>query len=196
MGIKQDIEDNLKEFPIIKINGQPTDEDLNKLKSKLSKLAASIPTMEEGNTDMWAWLWMMLSIELYPGPYPTMVDPNTVTRERQVAKHKAELQEFETYLGVENVLWIKIKEAVDPEWLEAIESATLGFTHITPMQCLLTCEVEGLNWITLMSPNSWKNSWHLEKWPRILQQNLSEMTESNVNLSKQGSQNSQTYILH
>ena len=52
MGIKQDIEDNLKEFPIIKINGQPTDEDLNKLKSKLSKLAASIPTMEEGNTDM------------------------------------------------------------------------------------------------------------------------------------------------
>ena len=48
MGIKPDIKDNLKIFHITKINGQPTDEDLNKLESKLSEMAASISTSNEG----------------------------------------------------------------------------------------------------------------------------------------------------
>ena len=64
-----------------------------------------------------------------PGPYPTTVDPDAVICERQVAKHKAKIRELETYLGVENALGLKIKEAVDPEWLEATRSPTLGFTH-------------------------------------------------------------------
>ena len=48
MVIKQDIKDNLKSFPVMKIDGQPTDEDLNQLKHKLSKTAASIPTINGG----------------------------------------------------------------------------------------------------------------------------------------------------
>ena len=36
MGIKQDVEGNLKGFHVIKIDGQPTVEDLNQLETELS----------------------------------------------------------------------------------------------------------------------------------------------------------------
>jgi hypothetical protein len=71
-----------------------------------------------------------------PGPYPTTVDPDPATRERQVAEHKAEKEEFETYLGVLNAARQHIIRAVDPEWLEAIQSPTLGFTHLTLQQII------------------------------------------------------------
>ena len=51
-------------------------------------------------------------------------------------EHKATMKEFKTYLGIENALRIKIKEAVNTEWLEAIKNPTLGFTALTPMQML------------------------------------------------------------
>jgi len=39
-----------------------------------------------------------------PGSYPTTVDADKVIRERQIAEHKAECIEYETYLGVENYI--------------------------------------------------------------------------------------------
>jgi hypothetical protein len=39
-----------------------------------------------------------------PGPYPATVDTDKVTGERQLAEHKADFNEYETYLGVENYL--------------------------------------------------------------------------------------------
>ena len=62
-----------------------------------------------------------------------MVDPDAMIHERHVVEHKAKIQEFETYLGVENALHLKIKEAINLEWLEATCSPTLGFTHQAPM---------------------------------------------------------------
>ena len=57
-------------------------------------------------------------------------------RARQVAEHRQEVIEFETYLGLAQTLHNKIEQAVDPEWLEAIKSPTFGFTHLTPKQML------------------------------------------------------------
>ncbi len=37
-----------------------------------------------------------------PGPYPATVDLNKVISECQIAEHKAECIEYETYLGIEN----------------------------------------------------------------------------------------------
>jgi hypothetical protein len=72
-----------------------------------------------------------------PGAYPVHVDPNdAVQRERQIADHKLERKEFETYLGVASGLRAKIQEAVDEEWLEGIRHEQLGFTHLTPMQLM------------------------------------------------------------
>ena len=49
-------------------------------------------------------------------------------------KYKATMKELETYLSIENALRIIIKKDDDMEWLDAINSLTLGITTITPMQ--------------------------------------------------------------
>ena len=54
-----------------------------------------------------------------------------------MAEHKDKIRKFETYLGVENALHLKIKEAVDPEGLKAIRSPNLGFTHHAPIDMLM-----------------------------------------------------------
>jgi hypothetical protein len=48
MGVKQDVEDSLKDYFITKIDGQPTKKDLSKLKLELSEGLASIPTLNGG----------------------------------------------------------------------------------------------------------------------------------------------------
>ena len=67
-----------------------------------------------------------------PGLYPTTVDKDKVIRERQIAKHKAECNEYETYLGVENYLRRMIVKLIDHEWLAEVESETMGFNHLSP----------------------------------------------------------------
>jgi len=59
------------------------------------------------------------------------VDPDKIIRERQIAKHKAEVVEYETYLGVENNLRRMIVKSLDHEWLAKVESKTMGFNHLS-----------------------------------------------------------------
>lgn len=48
MGIRQDVTDSLRDYEFTKIDGQPTDEDVNLLIKELSTAAASIPTTNGG----------------------------------------------------------------------------------------------------------------------------------------------------
>ena len=143
MGIKQNIETSLKDYSFTKIDGQPLDEDVMNLVQEMTKMLASIPTTNGGGSH--GHIGMIIEDTEYrtfstgnqlfvvptnPGPYPTTVDPDPATRERQVAKHKAEKEEFETYLGVLNAARQHVIRAVDPEWLEAKRSPTLGFAHL------------------------------------------------------------------
>lgn len=144
MGIKQDIETSLKDYSFTKIDGQPSDEDVTNLVREMTEMLASVPTTNGGGSH--GHIGMIIEDAEYrtfstgnqpfvvptnPGPYPTTVDPDPATRERQVAEHKAEKEEFDTYLGVLNAARQHVIRAVDPEWLEAIRSPTLGFAHLT-----------------------------------------------------------------
>jgi hypothetical protein len=79
-----------------------------------------------------------------PGPYPTSVDSDKIIRERQIAEHKVEVIEYETYLGVENHLRRMIVKSLDHEWLAEVESKTMGFNHLSA-KALMThlCNVGG-----------------------------------------------------
>ena len=99
MGIKQDVEDSLKDYPITTIDGQPDKEAMSKLRLELVEGLTSIPTLNGGGQH--GQIGMILSDadytaisnngELYeifdnPGPYPQNVDAtDAVNRERQVA---------------------------------------------------------------------------------------------------------------
>ena len=149
MGIKQDTEDSLKDFKFTKIDGQPTDEDLNRLTEECINAASSISTTNGGGQH--GHVGMIIPDAEYilfsrnaksfveptnPGPYPANVDQDPVIRERQVAEHKAEQAEFETYQGVKNFLLKAIVKSVDPEWIAELKSDRMGFNHRTPMEIL------------------------------------------------------------
>ena len=150
MGTQQEIEEAISRRHVTKIDGQPQDEDVSKLARELTEIAASFPTSNGGGSH--GHIGMLMTDTEYqaistggqpfviptnPGAYPVHVDPNdAVQRERQIADHKLERKEFETYLGVASGLRAKIQEAVDEEWLEGIRHEQLGFTHLTPMQLM------------------------------------------------------------
>lgn len=46
------------------------------------------------------------------------------------------MKEFDTYLGVANALRKKVREAIDPEWLESIRHTSMGFSHPTSKQMI------------------------------------------------------------
>ncbi len=48
MGIRHDVEQNLKKYKITKIDGQPIDEDLNLLTKELTNAAGSVATLNGG----------------------------------------------------------------------------------------------------------------------------------------------------
>ncbi len=65
-----------------------------------------------------------------------VIGPFEGGRERQIAEHKAECIEYETYLGVENYLRRMIVKSIDHEWLAEVESETMGFNHLSPKDLL------------------------------------------------------------
>jgi len=117
MGIRHDVEEGLKKYEITKIDGQPTDEDLNLLTKELTNATGSVTTQngggEHGHVGMvveeaeyvtFSRNAERILVPMNPGPYPTSVDTDKIIRERRIAEHKAEIAKYETHLGVENFL--------------------------------------------------------------------------------------------
>ncbi len=149
MGIKQDVETSLADWPVTRIDGQPTEETISKLETEITELCASIPTTNGGGRHGHAGMIVEstayvafsfnatpFTVPTNPGPYPLTVSADAATREKEVAEHKAEIAEFETYLGVESAARKKITSAIDPEWLESIRHPQMGFSHLTPKQLI------------------------------------------------------------
>ena len=89
MGIKQDVEDNLKAFPVTKIDGQRNNKNLNKFKSEFSEMLASFTTMNRGGLrrhvgmiteDAFYCTFFHgrapFTIPINTGPYPVTVEPD------------------------------------------------------------------------------------------------------------------------
>lgn len=158
MGIKHDTEESLKAFEFTKIDGQPTSEDLILFKEEMIDAATSISTTNGGGQFGHAGM-IMKEIEylqlsngerflepINPGPYPVNVDPDPIIRERQVAEHKAEKEEFEKHQAVKQFLIKTITRVVDPEWLEPLKHADgRGFNGLHPRDILDHLQLHGGN---------------------------------------------------
>ncbi|KAL7475762.1 hypothetical protein ACHAW6_001664, partial [Cyclotella cf. meneghiniana] len=71
-----------------------------------------------------------------PGPYPNAVNPDPVVCECQVAEHKAELQEFKTYMAVKMALRNEIVKCIDEEWIKELKNETMGYMYCSPCEML------------------------------------------------------------
>jgi len=150
MGIRHDVEQSLEKYEITKIDGQPTDEDLNLLIKELTNATGSVATRNGGGEH--GHVGMVIDEAEYitfsnggarfviptnPGPYPATVNTDKVIHERQIAEHKAECNEYETYLGIKIYLRRMIVKSIDHEWLAEVESDTMGFNHLSPKALII-----------------------------------------------------------
>jgi hypothetical protein len=123
---------------------------LNQLTKDLINATGSITTQngggEHGHMGMvvdeaeyitFSWNAAHFLVPVNPGPYPTVVNNDVVIHECEIAKHKAEIVKYKTYLGVENWLRRMVVKAIDHEWIAELESDTMGFNHLSP-KALLT----------------------------------------------------------
>ncbi len=127
MGILQDVFDALKAFKIAKIDGQPTDNNINKLTTQLTTALVTISKTNGGGTlghigivvpesRYVALLTSPKSVRpVHPGAYPATASDDTKTREKEVAKHKAKIKKIETYMACEAWARLAIVSAVDKE---------------------------------------------------------------------------------
>ena len=149
MGIKNDVEEGLEKYEIRKIDGQPTDEDLNKLTKELTNTVGSVAAengggehghigliVEETEYITFSQGAAKFIIPANPKAYPSTVDADDVKREKQLAEHKAKIAQYETFLGVQNWVRRTIVKAIDHEWLAELESETMGFNHRSPKELL------------------------------------------------------------
>ena len=104
MGICHDVEEGLEKYEITKIDGQPTDEDLNKLTKELTNALGSFATelgggehghvgliVEEAEYVTFSYGGAKYIIPPNPKAYPANPDRDATKQEQQVAEHKAKI---------------------------------------------------------------------------------------------------------
>ena len=149
MGIRHDVEEGLEKYEITKIDGQPGDEELNKLTKELTNALGSVATelgggehghvgliVEESEYMTFSRGMAKYVVPKNPKAYPENPDTDAAKREKQVAEHKAKIAQYETHLGCESWARRKIVAAIDDEWLAELESETMGFNHRSPKDML------------------------------------------------------------
>jgi hypothetical protein len=148
MGILQDVFNALKAFKIAKIDRQPTDNDINKLTMQLTTALVTISTANRGG--MLGHIGIVVPVLRYvvlstgprlvqpvhPGAYPATASDDSKTRERQVAEHKTEIKEFETYMACKAWAHLAIVSAVDDEWISERHTEDIGYQGVQPLKLL------------------------------------------------------------
>jgi hypothetical protein len=148
MGILHDVFDALKAFKIAKIDKQPMDDDINKLMMQLTAALVTISTANGGGTLGHIGIVVpelryvvLLTVPrlvrpVHPGAYPATASDNPKTRLRQVAEHKAEIKEFETYMACEAWACLAIVSAVDNEWISERHDEDISYQGVQPLELL------------------------------------------------------------
>jgi hypothetical protein len=156
MGIVQDVYNALKAFEITKIDRQPTDDDINKLTTQLTAALVTISTGNGGGKLGHIGIavpetrYIVLSTSpkldrpIHPGAYPATASDDKKAHEKEVAKHKAEIIEFETYMACEAWTRQVIVNAVDKEWISEKHDEDIGYQAVEPLELLeLLCNAGG-----------------------------------------------------
>ena len=74
----------------------------------------------------------------YPGVYDVNIAGNAANavRARAEAEHRALIQQYEVFKGVEKRLKNLIVEAVDEDYLEGIKDDIVGYINVTPLEMI------------------------------------------------------------
>jgi hypothetical protein len=160
MGILHDVFDALKVFKIAKIDGHPMADNINKLTTQSTAALVPISTANGGGilghigivVPVLRYIVLSTSPRLmrpvYPRAYPATASDDPKTRERQVAEHKAEIAEYETYMACKAWARQAIVGAVDEEWISEKHNEDIGYQGVKPLDYLSYFEMPAEIWMT------------------------------------------------
>ena len=144
---EQETRKAVAECAITKINGQPTNKDLDQLEDELTAIASSFPSELGGGMHGHAGLIKSAAgyanfapttpfiVPPNPGHYPAGAIP-AAQRGRREAEHKALIVQFQTCVGVAKGLKDLILQAVEEDFLLELRDEGIAYLNVTPYQML------------------------------------------------------------
>jgi hypothetical protein len=144
---EQETRKAVAECAVTKINGQPTNKDIDLLDNELTAIASSFPSELGGGMHGHAGLIKSVAdYEIFapgtpfimpsnPGHYPAGPIP-AVQRAQREAEHKALIVQFQTSVGVAKGLKDLILTAVDEDFLLELRDEGIAYLNVTPFQML------------------------------------------------------------
>ena len=144
--IQAETRKNVAEQTVTKVNGQPTNTDIDLLEEELIAIAATITTsLGGGNNGHAGMLISDLDYAAFapgtpfvppanPGVYP--IGATNATRARMEAEHKEQVKQFETFVGVSMGLKDLIQQAIDKDYLLELKQERVAYLNVTPLQMI------------------------------------------------------------
>ncbi len=156
MGVRADIQEEVRKEMVTKIHGQPTNQNFTILEKELIAILANIPTMLKAGNHGHAgiivkperYLLMTRGVAFVnpvnPGTYPANVPENAAQGvcARAEAEHKEFVREYKTFQGVIQATKNIILRAVDHEYLLEIENEILASAKLQPTCWIISETVE------------------------------------------------------
>jgi hypothetical protein len=144
--LQSEVQKTVGELTLMKVNGQPISNDLDLLKEELIAIAASISSVLGGGMNSHAGMWLtnVDYATMAPGtPFVAPVNPcvypvgvTAGTRSRMEAKHKEQVKQFHTFVGVGMGLKDLILKAIDKDYLLEIKHECVAFLTVMAAQML------------------------------------------------------------
>ncbi len=144
---EQEMRKAVAESNVTKINGQPTNKDIDLLDDKLTVFASSFPSELGGG--MHGHTGLVKSVADYeifaPGtPFITPTNPGSypqgamtaAQRPQMEASHKTLIVQFQTCIGVAKGLKDLILQAVEEDFLLELRAEGIAYLNVTPLQML------------------------------------------------------------
>lgn len=144
---EQDTRKAVAECIITKVQGQPTNQDIDQLDDELTAIASSFPSELGGGLHGHAGLVKSdadyaifapgtpFVVPANPGHYPQGPIP-AIQRAQREAEHKALVKQFHTCIGVSKGLKDLILQAIDEDFLLEIRDEGIAYLNVTPLQML------------------------------------------------------------
>ncbi len=144
---EQDTRKAVAESTVTKIQGQPTNQDLDRLDEELTAIASSFPSDLGGGLHGHAGLVKSAAdYALFAPGTPFVVPPNpgfypqgpipAAQRSQREAEHKGLLAQFHTCVGVSKGLKDLILQAIDKDFLLEIWDEGIAYLNVSPLQML------------------------------------------------------------
>ncbi len=134
------------EQTVTKVNGQPISNDLDLLKEELIAIATSIPSVLGGGMNGHAGMLLshvdyatmapgtLFVAPVNPGVHPVGVTAGT--RAQMESKHKEQIKQFHTFVGVGMGLKDLTLKAIDEDYLLEIKHERVAFLNVMAAQML------------------------------------------------------------